>query len=70
MGPLEKCRADARGWVAPKPLCAFLTMIGMVLTIPKGRLREAQAVLSRLGEKHYTIGQVVRGAHQVSYTCK
>ena len=46
---------------------AFNMGVGMVLTVPAPRLRAAQAVLDKLGEKHYTIGQVVRGSHRVSY---
>jgi len=41
--------------------------IGMVLTIPAVKLPAAQAALNKLGEKHYAIGRVVRGAHRVEY---
>ena len=41
--------------------------IGMVLTIPASRLRAALALLHKLGEENYIIGQVVAGAHRVEY---
>jgi phosphoribosylformylglycinamidine cyclo-ligase len=46
---------------------AFNMGIGMVLTIPAAKVAAAQAVFNKLGETHYTIGRVVRGAHQVEY---
>ena len=41
--------------------------IGMALTVPAKKLAAAQKVLKRLGETHYVIGRVVRGAHKVEY---
>ena len=41
--------------------------IGMVLVIPAARLAAAQTLLRRLRERHYVIGQIVRGKHQVDY---
>ncbi len=41
--------------------------IGMVLTVPAAKLRSAQAALDKLGERHDTIGQVVKGRHRVDY---
>jgi phosphoribosylformylglycinamidine cyclo-ligase len=45
--------------------------IGMVLVIPAARLAAARALLRRLRERHYVIGQVVcgkhRGKHRVDY---
>jgi phosphoribosylformylglycinamidine cyclo-ligase len=46
---------------------AFNMGIGMVLTIPAAKVAAAQAVLNKLGETHYAIGGVVRGAHKVEY---
>ncbi|OLB21723.1 MAG: hypothetical protein AUH16_01675 [Acidobacteria bacterium 13_2_20CM_57_7] len=60
VGPLEKCRADARGWVAPKPLCAFLTMIGMVLTIPAKAL-DPQKLISQFTHTSWTAKDGVPG---------
>jgi len=41
--------------------------IGMVLTIPLAHLSAALGLLDKLGEKHYLIGCVARGAHRVEY---
>src|SRR5207245_10254846 len=60
VGPLEKCRADARGWGAPKPLCAFLTMIGMVLTIPAKAL-DPQKLISQFTHTSWTAKDGVPG---------
>src|SRR6266446_682832 len=60
VSPLEKCRADARGWVAPKPLCAFLTMIGMVLTIPAKAL-DPQKLISQFTHTSWTAKDGVPG---------
>src|SRR5207245_1252809 len=60
VGQLEKCRADARGWVAPKPLCAFLTMIGMVLTIPAKAL-DPQKLISQFTHTSWTAKDGIPG---------
>jgi phosphoribosylformylglycinamidine cyclo-ligase len=41
--------------------------IGMVLTVPAAKLRAASAALKKMGEKHYIVGQVVKGPHRVEY---
>ncbi len=46
---------------------AFNMGIGMVLTIPPKKWPAAQAVLKKRREKHYVIGRVARGAHEVKY---
>jgi len=46
---------------------AFNMGIGMVLVIPQARLRVATALLRRLRERHYVIGRIVKGRHEVVY---
>lgn len=41
--------------------------IGMVLVIPAARLAGTRKLLRRLRERHYVIGQIVRGKHRVDY---
>ncbi len=41
--------------------------IGMVLVVPPSRYKQAAALLERLKEEHYVIGQVVRGDRRVEY---
>lgn len=46
---------------------AFNMGIGMALVIPPARLSAATALLRRLRERHYVIGQIVKGRHEVVY---
>ena len=41
--------------------------LGMLLVIPAAKFKKAQSLLERIGEKHYTVGRVVRGERKVMY---
>jgi ligand-binding sensor domain-containing protein/signal transduction histidine kinase len=60
VSPLEERRAEARGLVAPQPLCAFLMMIGMVLAIPANAL-DPQKLISQFTHTSWTAKDAVPG---------
>ena len=60
MSPLEERRAEARGLIAPQPLCAFLMMIGMVLAIPANAL-DPQKLISQFTHTSWTAKDAVPG---------
>jgi phosphoribosylformylglycinamidine cyclo-ligase len=41
--------------------------IGMVLVVPAKKFKKAESILDRTGEKHFTIGRVVKGEKKVLY---
>ena len=41
--------------------------IGMLLVVPAAKFKKAQSLLERIGEKHYTVGRIVRGERKVMY---
>ncbi len=41
--------------------------IGLIAVVPADKLRRASALLDRLGEAHYVIGEIVRGNRRVIY---
>ena len=41
--------------------------LGMLLVIPAAKFKKAQSLLERIGEKHYTVGRIVRGERKVMY---
>src|SRR6267143_4397340 len=53
VSPLEERRSEARGLVAPKPLCIFLMMIGMMLAIPAKAL-DPQKLISQFTHTSWT----------------
>src|ERR1700730_154238 len=53
VSPLEERRAEARGLVAPKPLCIVLMMIGMMLAIPAKAL-DPQKLISQFTHTSWT----------------
>jgi phosphoribosylformylglycinamidine cyclo-ligase len=67
MPPIFPVMQELGGVSRDEMFRTFNMGIGMVLTIPEVKLSAAQAALNKLGEKHYTIGRVVRGAHRVKY---
>ncbi len=60
MSPLEERRAEARGLVAPKPLCIVLMMIGMMLAIPAKAL-DPQKLISQFTHTSWTAKDGVPG---------
>jgi len=41
--------------------------LGMLLVIPAAKFKKAQGLLERIGEKHYTVGRIVKGERKVMY---
>src|SRR5258708_35545227 len=60
VSPLEERRAEARGLVAPKPLCIVLMMIGMMLAIPAKAL-DPQKLISQFTHTSWTAKDGVPG---------
>jgi len=60
VSPLEERRSEARGLVAPKPLCIFLMMIGMMLAIPAKAL-DPQKLISQFTHASWTAKDGVPG---------
>ena len=60
MSPLEERRSEARGLVAPKPLCIVLMMIGMMLAIPAKAL-DPQKLISQFTHTSWTAKDGVPG---------
>jgi phosphoribosylformylglycinamidine cyclo-ligase len=48
-------------------LRTFNMGIGMLLVIPGQKFKKAQDLLDRAGEKHYTVGRIVKGERKVMY---
>jgi phosphoribosylformylglycinamidine cyclo-ligase len=48
-------------------LRTFNMGIGMVLVVPAKKFKKAESILDRAGEKHFTIGRVVKGEKKVLY---
>ncbi|HZU23330.1 MAG TPA: phosphoribosylformylglycinamidine cyclo-ligase [Terriglobales bacterium] len=48
-------------------LRTFNMGIGMVLVISAKKFKKAEAILDKSGEKHYTIGRIVKGERKVLY---
>jgi phosphoribosylformylglycinamidine cyclo-ligase len=67
MPPIFPIMQELGGVSRDEMFRAFNMGIGMVLTVPFNKLPAAQTVLDKLGEKHYVIGWVVKGAHRVDY---
>jgi len=56
------------GQIVPDEMYRTFNMgIGMVLIVPEAGYRRAAAELKRLREKHYVIGSVVKGRHEVEF---
>src|SRR2546427_1111999 len=60
VSPLEERRSEARGLVAPKPLCIVLMMIGMMLAIPAKAL-DPQKLISQFTHTSWTAKDGVPG---------
>ncbi len=60
MSPLEERRSEARGLVAPKPLCIVLMMIGTMLAIPAKAL-DPQKLISQFTHTSWTAKDGVPG---------
>src|SRR6266849_164855 len=60
VSPLEERRSEARGLVAPKPLCIVLMMIGMMLAIPAHAL-DPQKLISQFTHTSWTEKDAVPG---------
>src|SRR5260370_31709377 len=60
VSPLEERRSEARGLVAPKPLCIVLIMIGMMLAIPAKAL-DPQKLISQFTHTSWTAKDGVPG---------
>src|SRR5467141_3517143 len=60
VSPLEERRSEARGLVAPKPLCIFLMMIGMMLAIPAKAL-DPQKFISQFTHTSWTAKDGIPG---------
>jgi phosphoribosylformylglycinamidine cyclo-ligase len=41
---------------------------GMLLVVPSKKFNKAQNLLDRIGEKHYTVGKIVKGERRVVYS--
>jgi phosphoribosylformylglycinamidine cyclo-ligase len=41
---------------------------GMLLVVPAKKFNKAQNLLDRIGEKHYTVGKIVKGERKVIYS--
>jgi len=48
-------------------LRTFNMGIGMVLIVPPRKFKKAETILEKSGEKHYTIGRIVKGERKVLY---
>jgi phosphoribosylformylglycinamidine cyclo-ligase len=48
-------------------LRTFNMGLGMLLVIPAAKFKKAQGLLERIGEKHYTVGRIVKGERKVMY---
>jgi phosphoribosylformylglycinamidine cyclo-ligase len=48
-------------------LRTFNMGLGMLLVVPSAKFKKAQGLLERIGEKHYTVGRIVKGERKVMY---
>jgi phosphoribosylformylglycinamidine cyclo-ligase len=48
-------------------LRTFNMGLGMLLVIPAAKFKKAQGLLERIGEKHFTVGRIVKGERKVMY---
>ena len=49
-------------------LRTFNMALGMLLVVPKKKLKKTQTLKERASEKGYTVGRIVKGEHKVMYT--
>ena len=57
------------GSVSPEEMLRTFNMgMGMLLVVPSAKLKKAQSVMERVGEKAYTIGRIIKGERKVIYS--